>query len=1186
MPSKKLIQFNEDFKSSINIEYDYDNTEKINNYILTHSNINGLKFFVHNLKSNKNRANFLIGAYGKGKSNLLLVLLNILTSYNSDSNKNVNKFIEKIKRYDAELYNDLIAYRKNNDRLLPIIINSNYKNLQTSFLLSIRDAIEKFGFKDIRFQSYYDVAYNTIEKWEKQNSNATKLLKKCLETYRTNIKDIKDGLRSYDEYYYKLFLDIYNCVTNGEDFNPLVNTDVIKIYKEVLHYIKEQNKDYKGIYIVFDEFSKFLEQSSNENIIKDIKFLQDLAEISSRSTNEEQIHFTCITHKPIIEYVKDFGEKRINDFKTIEGRFVNYYLNSDFDESYELISNSFSFVRDEDKQELLADKQLVGIYNYCKNSVIFKNCIDFDKVIKNNCFPINPIVLYSLISINDYIGQNERSIFNFITQDDKMSFKFFIEKKLYVNYKLYSLDLLYEYYENLLKNNFTEDIKEIYDKTLSSIISINALEKITDEIRICASRIVKALSIIHLCKQIDYLTPSRKNLKIALNIIDNDSKQTRLFDEASQILIDNGIIEEISLNESFKFTDKITSLLKQKAKQVASKNQNFNIDYFLNANIDETYELPRKFNDEKCITRFFKYVYITKETLLGINSFDIYFDDQYKDGIIFKIILLNKNDRNTVLEKIESIKDKRIVFMLPNKVLKKELFDLCIMNNSYNAISKDKTISEEQVTILKKESVAIKDIITSELLYYFSEKFDVFYKGELQKGSINSVVSIVCSKLYSKTPAYNYELVNKNIISSTIQKSTEIVCDYIIKNGMSNKNMDNDRITSPENSIYRSFKYSIDISDIDNNEITEDIIDDYLKECEKEKNSIQVLISNLNKKGIYIRNGAFPLYLARAFSKYNGNLVFYYADKEISFEPANMFKMINEPDKYYIAVVKNTSKSNEYLKGLTKIFNFKLNGYISTDVIGLAKNMKEYFYSLPSITRSVSFNNNIVELPEPYISFKQIVLKDNINCYGLIFEDIPNVFGCKIGNKNLIKNISNMKSQYDKYYSLCMKEFIKSTKETLNFSLKNNLKSSFDGFVSNNKDKISSNIYKNKTNDFINFILNNKSYNDEYVLNGISNIYLGNDIANYKGSEFSRLINELSNSFEEIKQSRDKNGNKEVLRITIGTNTIEKGIKKEISAIGNTLKNVLSDEIEEYGSSIDNEEKAYILVQLIEDIVK
>ena len=64
MPLKKYIQFNEDFKFSVNIEYDYDNANKINNYILTKDNIEALKFYFNNLTENKNRANFLIGAYG------------------------------------------------------------------------------------------------------------------------------------------------------------------------------------------------------------------------------------------------------------------------------------------------------------------------------------------------------------------------------------------------------------------------------------------------------------------------------------------------------------------------------------------------------------------------------------------------------------------------------------------------------------------------------------------------------------------------------------------------------------------------------------------------------------------------------------------------------------------------------------------------------------------------------------------------------------------------------------------------------------------------------------------------------------------------------------------------------------------------------------------------------------------
>ena len=462
MSLKQYIQFNDEFKFSVNIEYDYDNANKINSYILTKDNVDALRFYFNNLTENKYRANFLIGAYGKGKSNLLLVLLNLLTAYDNEYIDNISKFVDKIKSFDKELYLQIKNFRDSNARLLPVIINSNYDDLNRSFLYAIKRAMEKFHFDDITFDSYYDVAYRTIIKWEKDNSSAFNLLNECIKNSikKISLKDLKEGLQNYDSNSYQIFLNIYSCVTNGEKFEPLINTDIVKIYKEVLHQIREKDKKYVGLYIVFDEFSKFLEQSKDENIIRDITFLQNLAEATSRSGNDEQIHLTCITHKPIIEYLKIFGEDRINAFKTIEGRFKNIYLNKNLLDSYEMISHSYEIIDKKIISEKLNDDDIKDIYEYCKKDDIFNKVSNFNELINMGCYPINPYALYSLINLIEYVGQNERSIFNFITADEAFSFKDFIAKNNDEKYKLYPLDFLYDYFANMLKTDRSTKIFE------------------------------------------------------------------------------------------------------------------------------------------------------------------------------------------------------------------------------------------------------------------------------------------------------------------------------------------------------------------------------------------------------------------------------------------------------------------------------------------------------------------------------------------------------------------------------------------------------------------------------------------------------------------------------------------------------------------------------------------------------
>lgn len=1190
MALKDYIQLNDDFKYSVNIEYDYDNANKINSYILTRDNVEVLKFYFNNINENKYRANFLIGAYGKGKSNLLLVLLNLLTAYDKRYDANVMSFIERLKKYDKDLYLQVKKFRASKKRLLPVIINSNYDDLNRSFLHAIKSAIEKFDFRNVIFDSYYDVAYRTILKWEQGNRNAKKILKECIDNSpkRMSLVNLKDGLRNYDSNAYKFFIDIYSCITNGEKFEPLINSDIVKIYKEVLHRIKEERKEYIGLYIVFDEFSKFLEQSKDENIIQDITFLQNLAEATSRSGNEEQIHLTCITHKPIIEYLKVFGEDRINAFKTIEGRFKSVYLNKNLLDSYEMISRSYRILDEKYINNRLREENIKDIYEYCKNDGLFCKISNFDEVIKKGCYPINPYSLYALINLIEYVGQNERSIFNFITGDDIFSFKDYIAKKRDEKFELYPLDFLYDYFANQIKNDRSTRIVEIYKKIESSLISINNNNEIPNDLKGLEKRIIKSLGIIYLCGEVEYFKPTKEVIQYSLNISKKSVRKLNEYEKAFNDLINAALIRKQPLGNNIQFSDKTTSLLINKANELVGLNNNFEIDSFLNQTLNEEYELPRRYNDENYINRFFRYIYITKDRLLQLNSFDLYFKEKFQDGIIVNVVLLKKSDEKEVIQYLEKVKDNRVLFAIPNRVVDSELVNLCKLYKSYEQLLTNKSYDDATLSFIKKDQEETKEIITDRVNLYFNcdNYKKVIYNGKEQDKdvSLNSIVSTACEKSFKNTPIINYESINMNQVNSTNRKSVEIVFKHIIDNGVSDERI-TESGTSAVDSIYKAFKYYIGV-DSGKNTKTNKIFEEFFYDCGNGKQVIKKLLDKLKTNYIFLRNGVLPLYLAYNLGQRNkGNVVLYYKDLEIEFNSENIYKALVNENDYSISILKSNGDEDKYLDSLLSEFDLKTTKNTVADAKLLVAKMKKYFMSLPNIARSVSLSNRIVNIKDDEIAFKNEVLRDNINSVDFVYESISEIFDIKNDYEKVLNRIIETKKTYDNYYSNCIELISREIKEKLEFNKKSGLKTSFDSFVNENKEKIAVNIYKTKTKDLINFIINNSNYDDEYILNKLANIYTSMNISDFRGSEVEKLFKGIVDSIEEVKNSEDKKGNKEIVRISVGTDTYEKGIKKDISKLGETLKNVLAESIDEYGSSISNQEKVYILLKLIEDII-
>ncbi|MGL5152057.1 MAG: hypothetical protein ACRC7N_15985, partial [Clostridium sp.] len=331
----EFIKGNEGFQYSVNLQYDLNESKKIEGYIPTKKSVELLyEYLLRTKVKNSDKSTVLIGPYGKGKSHLLLVLLNILNCKNEEAINGLVEKIEKINKPCADLIKDI----KIKDRYLPIVVNLNSMDLNESFLITIKKALKEIGAEDVLPKTYYEAAIDVIKGW-KGYGNTYELFKELVKE-QCNVSDeiFISQLKSYNNSSFNIFKGIFTKITSGVEFNPLINTDVVKLYEEVNHILNEKY-GYKGMIIVFDEFSKFIEASASHNTSRDLKILQDFAELANRSDNP-QMHLICVTHKTVNEYISKIPQDKVDAWRAIEGRFTEVYFNSSSQQNYELISNA------------------------------------------------------------------------------------------------------------------------------------------------------------------------------------------------------------------------------------------------------------------------------------------------------------------------------------------------------------------------------------------------------------------------------------------------------------------------------------------------------------------------------------------------------------------------------------------------------------------------------------------------------------------------------------------------------------------------------------------------------------------------------------------------------------------------------------------------------------------------------
>ncbi len=185
----------------------------------------------------QNRATVLIGPYGRGKSHLLLVLtaLTSMDVYSSgeytkrEAKKMQKELCDKIGSVDPEVGALAKEVVESNIRTLPVLINSNSRDINQSFLVALHEALLAAGLDDLLPKTYFDSALEVIQKWEKNVPEAFAKLKRELKKEKKTLEQLEIGLKRFDDEIYDLFCRIYPSVAAGMTFMPMVSMDVVKL---------------------------------------------------------------------------------------------------------------------------------------------------------------------------------------------------------------------------------------------------------------------------------------------------------------------------------------------------------------------------------------------------------------------------------------------------------------------------------------------------------------------------------------------------------------------------------------------------------------------------------------------------------------------------------------------------------------------------------------------------------------------------------------------------------------------------------------------------------------------------------------------------------------------------------------------------------------------------------------------
>lgn len=1186
MQLRDYVKFNSDFRDSVNLYLDLNKEDKIKSYIPTKSSVDILEQYLDAVLDNKQHSTLLIGPYGKGKSHLLLMLLAALTLENNPKNDELMHELEnKIKKVNADVQKK-VAKAYGQKKYLPVLIMSTQGDLNQAFLVGLNEALKREKLTSITPDTFYTYAVTTINRWKKEYPDTYSSFSELLKEQKMSVSRLTSALKNCDENALNIFKKIYPTLTSGSEFNPLVGSEVLPMYKNIADKLVEEY-GYSGIYIVFDEFSKYIEGQDKKAVGNNMKLLQDMCELANASKNAK-IFITMVAHKSIKEYGKFLSVDIINSFTGIEGRIKEVLFVTSSKNNYELIQNAIekeeSYLQAPQVARYISNEAIDAAYKLPAFSEFTRQ--DFENIVVKGCYPLSPITAYLLLNVSEKVAQNERTLFTFISKDEQFSVAHMVKTMSDNRNWIIDADLVYDYFKSLFKKDVTNEF--VHNEWLNAEYAIGIASDVNQK------KMLKCLAIINIVNKPDELAADEQGLYIASGVPDPEATLMELCAK--------GLIYKKGSNNCYVFKTRATSELKTEIKKRMNvKGAKANYNQVLSAVSDTHYILPKHYNLEYSMTRYFHYEYMSVEEFLSINELGVILENKKVcDG---KVIVLYSTDEvdytEEIYSKIRECLCKKIIVVYSRKTM--TLQDKMLEYEVLQEIKADTVFfASEENKVLLKEIPVIEDDLYREIYAYIDTAFEdinekvIFYisNEEVQKvcnRRISDVVDEVCYQVYPNALSVNNEMINKeNITTSPIKKARKTIIDRLI---YGEDCTDYYSGTSAEATIFRALFVGTGIITEDYARNAKEVIgvfNSFIDSACDVKQPLSILVDKLVNEPIGMRRGIIPVYLAYALSLRKEDIVIYFDTKEMELNADIILNMCDSPDDYYIFISMEDMKKEQYLSGLCKLYGVKeTNNKSESRLQNILVSMQRWFRALPQVTKNIKkqdeyFDNDIISRAFPKV--KGLLQSVEANPYEVLLVEIPKAFKCENDYVKLIDDLMLLKSKLNGYFEWITKKTVSLTIEVFDKKAKYDLVHTLQEWYESQSTLAKQGLHSGSVTGLMNVIADIKTFDEgelvKKVVHAVTDVYLDS----WNDSSMDKYLEALKSVKEEIENINDENNTSGKLELSFIGKDGEKIVRyyEHVSeGTGTILKNMISDNLEDF-SDLSVNDKVAILLEMIE----
>jgi len=1200
----KKIDVVKGFQTSVNIAFDLHNDDKIKTFIPTMSSIDIVEEVLHSINSpNANRARLLVGAYGRGKSHIILVLMSLL--FKKDKAL-FEVLLNKMNELNPKLCEYTLEYLESDKKLLPVIVSVNSASLTQSFLNALQQTLKNENLDDIMPETNFVAAVNAIERWKKEYPNTYKKFEKSLDE---PVPSFIIALKEFDVDAYERFITLYPTLTSGSEFNPFVGFDVTDLYEKVVDKLRD--KGYNGVYIIYDEFSKYLESSIANATVSDTKLLQDFAEKCERS-GDKQIHLMLISHKDLSNYIdNNLPKEKVDGWRGVSGRFKHISLRNNFSQMYEIIS---AVIKKEPKfwKKFCNDNNTR--FNDIEKRFIANGIIEADiaGVAVRGCYPLHPVSTFVLPRLSEKVAQNERTLFTFLSAEHKHTLASFLETAT-GGFSMLTPDYIYDYFESLLrKEHYTTDTHKLYKLTTKVLDKLDATS--------WGAKIIKTIALIYLIEQFEILPPIYD--RIVDTFID-DAGDIKEIEKTLEYLIDEECIVYLKRSNGYlKIKDSSGVDIQSEIENAIEKTKNtLSVKGILNSSAFDSYMYPTAYNDEMEITRYFDFAFIDSAEFFSVDNWERKIEGTKADGVVYAVIPQSNEEISKIRKAIVGGKCNhgRVIFIIPKKHtdIEKMCFEYSAVKMLKSKVVDDDLLSNEYDIFIED----LEEVIGSFIFSYARPETggaDYYHNGKKlnlkRKAQISAKLSDICYQTYPHTPIINNESINKDTLPTVAINSRSKLIAGLLENeldinlGLTGTGQDvsfmrstliqtgilQDEMTNPVVTLAPAY---------DKMRAVLAVINSFLGGANSHGRNFKELYDTLTlpQHGYGIKKGVIPIYIAAVLHHHKKYIVIKNKTDEIKITP-DLLNSINEsPATYTVFMESWNEEKTQYIDDMAALFadyvsekekDYNTFSFIvlamSRWYMGLLKYAKELKEVYSGKTGAKKKDKSIAS----HIKFLSSLKQPSINAREYLFEKLFEIYDYKGFTVNIVDNITQAKELFDNAKTELIKALIGDVKNIFNANGKKGatltsvIKDWYEGLkpttanhlFANNEEKVLQ-LMASVNNDEKTFI--------ERLAKTVTGLRL-DDWDKHSIDSFLDYLEQLKKTVLEFdRKATVKTGRRtEMYKLSFvsktGAEVVKTFEKTKYTEKAKLLLNAIITELEDMGQAITEQEKRQVLMELLE----